>query len=97
MRNSIHRYRQRDYGEQALIPLPTHNVGDAHAQTSAEDGVAGVVPHGVVEVGFQMSIHIATESHFVDENNGNDNTVNGVCFAENDTTRDHGRKPRKPT
>ena len=73
MRNSIHRYRQRDYGEQALIPLPTHNVGDAHAQTSAEDGVAGVVPHGVVEVGFQMPIHITTESHFVDENNGNDN------------------------
>lgn len=97
MRNSIHRYRQRDYGEQALLSLPTHNVGDAHAQTSAEDGVAGVVPHGVVEVGFQMPIHITTESHFVDENNGNDNAVNGVCFAENDTTRDHGRKPRKPT
>ena len=97
MRNSIHKYRQRDYGSHVFLSLPTHNVGDTHTQTSAEDRITRIIPHGVIKVGFQMRAFIATESHFIDENNGNDNTVNSVCFTENDTTRKHGRKPRKPT
>ena len=79
------------------LPLPTHNVRDAHAQTSAEDGVASVVPRGVVEVRFQVFVHIAAESQLVDEDDGNDNAVDGVCFAENDTTRHHAQKRESPT
>ena len=74
---------------------PARHIGQSDANSSTEHSVRGKIERVEVKVGSPVVVVVISVCwHFVDQNDGNDNAVNGVRFAENDTTQIRGMTAR---
>ena len=74
---------------------PARHIGQSHANSSTEHSVSSEVECVEIKIGFPVIVGVISVCwHFVDQNDGDDNAVNGVRFTENDTTQIRGMTVR---
>ena len=65
--------------------LPTGDIRQTHTKTCAEDCIASKIHWGNVIIRTQVTIDVTTGRHFVDKDHSNDDPIDSVCLAENNT------------